>query len=93
MATGIEKMIQSKIEGFLADTLGITPETLFATINQMQAGVANLFASNKRIERKMDAILTRAGFTAEQIAELNNDHGNGSGVGSPAIEHQRNNGN
>lgn len=93
MASGIEKLIENKIKGFLQESLGITPEDILQQIGEMQKGVQFLFAETAAQKRKMDALLLRAGFTAEQIEALNkgpdNGDGNGSGAGSPANQYQR----
>lgn len=81
MASGMEKMF--------ASMLGISPEELMQTIVRLNNGVNFLFAEAHTNRRKMDALLKRAGFSDEQIAELNNGPGNGSGGGSPGSEHQR----
>lgn len=84
MASGMEKMF--------ASMLGISTDDLMGTIVRLNNGVNFLFAAAQANQRKMDALLKRAGFTDEQIAELNNAPGNGSGAGSPAIEHHGNGG-
>lgn len=85
MASGMEKMF--------ASMLGISTEDLMGTIVRLNNGVNFLFAAAQANNRKMDALLKRAGFSDEQIAELNNGPGNGSGAGSPASQHQRLDGN